>query len=254
MTLSKSIIVAKADLKMAIKVRYVKYGLITMGAMGPIFTILMIALPMTMILDPSEAEFLLAIMMPYAGSMLAMFSVIPAAMISANSFVGEREQKTLEPLLCTPLTDSELLVGKTLGALIPSLALLFGGTAAAALGTNIILLFNGLPMIMVPDAPGLFLVLAVGPIGALAVISVMILISGRVSKVYEAYQTSGAMVVLFMIPMVLPMTAMEGTASDVLAAAWFANFITFLIVAAVALVTWALAWSQFNRDKMVRMV
>lgn len=54
---------------------------------------------------------------------IPMFLMIPVALptsISAYSIVGEREAKTIEPLLATPITNAELLVGKSLTAFIVS--------------------------------------------------------------------------------------------------------------------------------------
>ncbi len=45
-----------------------------------------------------------------------------AMIIASDSIAGEKERKTLESFLVLPLTDREILVGKVLGALIPSLA------------------------------------------------------------------------------------------------------------------------------------
>jgi ABC-type Na+ efflux pump permease subunit len=45
--------------------------------------------------------------------------ILPAA-FAAYSVVGEREQGTLEPLLTTPVRRDELLLGKALGAIVPS--------------------------------------------------------------------------------------------------------------------------------------
>ena len=144
-----------ADLRMAMKVAYVKYGLIAMAAMAPIMVVAIG--PGLILLDPNAMDYM-DIIMSQVGPMLALFFVIPAAMISANSFVGEREQNTLEPLLCTPLTDSELLVGKSLSALIPATILMYGGTAIAMIASNIILVMFGYPLMLIPDPPSLFLV------------------------------------------------------------------------------------------------
>lgn len=42
-------------------------------------------------------------------------------MIATDSFAGEKERNTLEALLATPLTDSELLVGKILVSFVPGM-------------------------------------------------------------------------------------------------------------------------------------
>ena len=52
--------------------------------------------------------------------MLAIPALVPA-MLAAYSVVGERLQGTLEPVLATPIRRDELLLGKALAALVPSL-------------------------------------------------------------------------------------------------------------------------------------
>ena len=63
----------------------------------------------------------------------ALYSIFPsvlAATFAADSFAGERERKTLETLLATPLGDHAILLGKTLAAVF--LALLGSGLAMSA--------------------------------------------------------------------------------------------------------------------------
>ena len=56
--------------------------------------------------------------------MLILPAIIPSV-LSAYSVVGEREQGTLEPVLTTPIHSEELLVGKALAALLPTLAVAY---------------------------------------------------------------------------------------------------------------------------------
>ena len=54
------------------------------------------------------------------------FLIVPlmvSSILAADSLVGEKERKTLEGLLYTPLTDAELYVAKALVAMLPALAL-----------------------------------------------------------------------------------------------------------------------------------
>ncbi|MCU0497996.1 MAG: ABC transporter permease subunit [Anaerolineae bacterium] len=53
-----------------------------------------------------------------------MFLILPTmlpAVIAAYSIVGEKTRRTLEPLLATPTTTTELLLGKCIAALMPAL-------------------------------------------------------------------------------------------------------------------------------------
>jgi ABC-type transport system involved in multi-copper enzyme maturation permease subunit len=56
--------------------------------------------------------------------MLLVPAVVPAT-ISAYAVVGEREQGTLEPVLTTPVSNEEFLLGKALAALVPTLAICY---------------------------------------------------------------------------------------------------------------------------------
>jgi ABC-type Na+ efflux pump permease subunit len=53
--------------------------------------------------------------------LLAIPALVPTT-IAAYAVVGEREQGTLEPVLGTPIRRQELLLGKALAVLIPSIA------------------------------------------------------------------------------------------------------------------------------------
>jgi hypothetical protein len=59
----------------------------------------------------------------YALFLPLMVSVLVPATVSAYSVVGEREQGTLEPLLTTPISRAELVIGKAVAIFMPALAL-----------------------------------------------------------------------------------------------------------------------------------
>ena len=71
---------------------------------------------------------------------LLVFLIIPVSVAmtaAAHAIVGEKDARTLEPLLATPLTTAELLIAKVLGALLPAVIvtvpglLLYLGSIAA---------------------------------------------------------------------------------------------------------------------------
>ncbi len=60
---------------------------------------------------------------------MLLFMIIPLAIpvtISAYSIVGEKTTRSLEPLLATPITTAELLIGKSLASLIPAVVATYG--------------------------------------------------------------------------------------------------------------------------------
>jgi ABC-2 type transport system permease protein len=69
---------------------------------------------------------------------LFYFLLIPMVMpvyIAAYSIVGEKETKSLEPLLATPISVEELLVGKSLAAVVPSVILTWLSFAVLVAGS-----------------------------------------------------------------------------------------------------------------------
>lgn len=59
--------------------------------------------------------------------------------IALESFVGEKERKSLEPLLSTPLSDLQLYLGKTIAAVIPPLLASYIGIFIYTIGVSVIL-------------------------------------------------------------------------------------------------------------------
>ncbi|MGH7760921.1 MAG: ABC transporter permease [Candidatus Dormibacteraceae bacterium] len=62
------------------------------------------------------------------GSTFLVMLIAPAllpAVIAAYSVVGEREQGTLEPLLTTPVSREELLLGKAIGVVVPAVGMAY---------------------------------------------------------------------------------------------------------------------------------
>lgn len=67
---------------------------------------------------------------------LGFYLLMPVALSSisaAFSIVSEKQQRTLEPILATPITDRELLLGKLLASLLLAVALTWASALAAAI-------------------------------------------------------------------------------------------------------------------------
>jgi uncharacterized membrane protein SpoIIM required for sporulation len=76
---------------------------------------------------------------PFLLLVVGFFPISFSLVIALETFVGEKERKSLEPLLATPLSNTQLYLGKTLAALIPPvLASLLGiGVYLTSLYVNI---------------------------------------------------------------------------------------------------------------------
>lgn len=123
---------------------------------------------------------------------MIMFMIIPLAIpaaISSYSIVGEKVNRSLEPLLATPITTTELLVGKSLSAIIPALIATWLGFAIFVIGswimiTNPVVIGNFL------DGRWLIAIFIIGPLMALSAVSFSIIISSRVNDPRVAEQVS----------------------------------------------------------------
>jgi uncharacterized membrane protein SpoIIM required for sporulation/ABC-type transport system involved in multi-copper enzyme maturation permease subunit len=74
---------------------------------------------------------------PFMLMIVGFFPISISLVIALETFVGEKERRSLEPLLSTPLTNTELYIGKTLAAVLPPLLSSLGGMAVY-LGTMLL--------------------------------------------------------------------------------------------------------------------
>jgi len=119
--------------------------------------------------------------------------IIPAT-IAAYSIVGEKTTRSLEPLLATPITTVELLVGKCLAAVIPAIVATYSAYLLFALGSWIIVT-NKTLLAMLLDARWLVAIFVVGPLLALLAVTFGMMVSSRVNDPRAAEQISMVIIV-----------------------------------------------------------
>ncbi len=66
---------------------------------------------------------------PFLLLVVGFFPISFSLVIALETFVGEKERKSLEPLLATPLSNTQLYLGKTLAAMIPPVVASYLGIA-----------------------------------------------------------------------------------------------------------------------------
>jgi ABC-type Na+ efflux pump permease subunit len=172
--------------------------------------------------------------------------VIPVALtpaLAADSFVGERERYSLEPLLATPVRTNQVLLGKLAASVIPA-------AAGTWLGVLVFWAMTFLarspyyPRVLLADPDWLFSLLVVSPLVALFTAGLAALISTRVSGYRVAYQLNGLValpVVLILIPATAFLFLFTGAALGYIA-------ILFLVLDGV-IVLWANA--LFDREHLL---
>jgi ABC-2 type transport system permease protein len=123
---------------------------------------------------------------------MMLFMLVPVAIpvtIAAYSIVGEKTTRSLEPLLATPITTIELLVGKCLAAVIPAILATYAAFGIFAIGAWI-LVANKALLLAILDARWLIAIFLVGPLLALLAVVFSLMISSRVNDPRVAEQIS----------------------------------------------------------------
>jgi ABC-2 type transport system permease protein len=123
---------------------------------------------------------------------MILFMIVPVAIpgaIAGYSVVGEKTTRSLEPLLATPITTVELLVGKCLAAVIPAVLATYAAFGVFALGAWIILA-DPLLISALLDLRWLLAIFVVGPLMAVLAVTFALMVSSRVNDPRVAEQVS----------------------------------------------------------------
>jgi len=184
MKLWKSWVIARKDFDTFRTKRYIIYSL----AVVPL--LISIGLPAVMLSVVRHA----ATPLPTIVSVLSAFSfffVILAGILPINigaySIVGEKLEKTLEPLLATPTTDGEILLGKSLAAFLPAILATYAGAVI------FMVLMDGvtsgrLGYLFFPNVTMAVILLVIVPLVSILSIEYNVIISSRVSDIRAAQQ------------------------------------------------------------------
>jgi ABC-2 type transport system permease protein len=142
------------------------------------------------------------------GPIFLTMPILTATVIAADSFSGEKERKTSEALLATPVKVSEMLLGKILASFIPTVLLTAVVFTIYGYVANY-MAFRSFGSYILPTTPWL-LMFATSPFLALVAIGVIVLISSKVRGVKEAQQIS----TLLILPvLIIPFTSILGIAT-----------------------------------------
>ena len=127
---------------------------------------------------------------------LAFFLLMPAYIplsIATFSIIGEKQARTLEPVLATPIRTVELLAGKAIAALIPGV--LAGWVTYVAFVALASLVYGPHLFGVVTDASWLAGVFVLGPAVGLSSVVAGVVVSSRVNDPRVAQQIGGIIVV-----------------------------------------------------------
>ena len=245
----KSWIVTRKDLSVFRKNKYVLYSLIAMpiilGVVLPIIFIFALNTQITSGELPREQ--VLAAVNQIVGLATMYFVLIPAilpSIIASYSFVGEKIEKSLEPLLATPTTDGELLLGKSLASFIPCMVVTYVGAAISAIIIDFWSITTPqIATIIIPNPYWLLVIGAIAPLACIMSVEANIIVSSKVNDIRAAQQLGGLVVLPLIFVVIFASTSAQ--LSTILALA----VIIALAIADIAL--FYLSKATFQREEIL---
>lgn len=176
---------------------------------------------------------------------LVFFLLMPAYIplsIATFSIIGEKQARSLEPVLAAPIRTAELLAGKAIAALVPGVLtgivtyVVFVALASVVYGAN---LFG-----VVTDPSWLAGVFLLGPaVGLLSVVAGVI-VSARVNDPRVAQQVGGVIIVP-----VIGVVIIQATGTAIVDAVGFS--LMALVVVVIALVGLRIGVRLFDREAIL---
>ncbi len=197
MKLWKSWVVARKDFATFRTKRYIIYSLVVPALLMPSGLFLIIWLSIRNGIPAAQVPEVIRGLSIVLNAFFFLFVLIAGTLpitIGAYSIVGEKLENTLEPLLATPTTDGEILLGKVIAAFLPSIIATFAGAVLfmalmdAATGTT-------LGYVFFPNWTVAAILLVIVPLISILSVEYNVIISARVSDI-RAAQQSGALIVL----------------------------------------------------------
>jgi len=243
MRLSKAWIIASKDLSIFRKKKSIFYTMIIF----PLFVSIGLPLLIYFIAGQSAGTPNIVSGLPLIINAFAFFFLIGAATlpttIASYTIVGEKQEQSLEPLLATPVRDREILLGKSIGALLPPLlAIWIGGVIF--MGMIDAITSGLLGYLYFPNAVMAVIMLLLVPLAAVTSVEVSVFVSARVNDVRTAQQLGSLIVIPFALIYVL------GEANVLpLTVPYLLILAVIILVADIGL--FSLAVSTFRRDEIL---
>lgn len=187
----------------------------------------------------ADGDNLVEAFLPLMPMIVGFFPVSISLVIALETFVGEKERRSLEPLLSTPLTNTELYLGKVFAATLPPLLAAFLGisiyVSGQILGSQ---QWRPEPMLLVQ-------------IGVLTTVQGIVMVTGAV--VISSQTTSTRAANLLASAIILPMSLLVIVESFIMIQPHY-RFILWYVAGGLVIVTILLVRTGtriFNREELL---
>lgn len=184
-----------------------------------------------------------AVIVYFLAPFFLVIPVMAASITASSSLVGEKERRTIEGLLYTPLTNRELVLAKVLGSVIPAVVLTWIAFIAYAVIVGVL----GAPMmggLFFPTWTWAVLVILLVPLVGFLATSLIVAVSGRSTTMQGAQGT--AMFVVFPI-----LAIVIGQATGLMLFDVTVALVAAVVLAIVDLLAFVFVVAKFQRERIV---
>jgi ABC-2 type transport system permease protein len=241
MNLGNSWIIASKDLKVIMRKRSVRYTIIVL----PLLISVLFPLVIRSVLNKGggiPAAVLPALLDSFAFFFAIIAAILPTP-IASYSIVGEKVEKSLEPLLATPTTDGEILLGKSIAAFLPTIIATYAGATIFMVLTDNVT-HGTLGYFYYPNWTIGVVLLILAPVVAILSVELNVIASARVSDVRAASQIGSLVFLPFMALYVAGEIGLVSLDSNNL-------LIIAGIIAALDLVFFRVSTATFRREEIL---
>lgn len=190
-----------------------------------------------------EQTVVYAVVVYFMAPFFLLIPLMAASITASSSLVGEKERRTIEGLLYSPLSNRELVLAKVLGSVIPAVAITWIAFVVYALIVNTL----GAPLlggVFFPTWTWVVVVVALAPLVGFLATSLIVAVSARSTTMPGAQGTA-----MFVVFPVLAIIIGQSTGLMLFdATVALATAAVLLVVDAVAFV---LVVARFDRERII---
>ncbi len=176
-------------------------------------------------------------LIPFLLLIVGFFPISVSLVIALESFVGEKERRSIEPLLSSPLTDGQIYLGKLLASLVPPLLTSYLGIGVYLIGVYTQVGWRPPPLLLSQ-------VLLLTMVQALVMVSGAVVISSQATSVRSANLLASFII----IPMAL---LIQGEAMIMFWARYHALWWVILGQICIAALLIRTGVAHFNREELL---
>ncbi len=176
-------------------------------------------------------------LIPFLLMVVGFFPISVSLVIALESFVGEKERRSIEPLLSSPLTDVQLYLGKLMAVMFPPLV-------GSYLGISVYLIGVSRQVGWVPETTLLIQVVALATVQSLVMVSGAVVVSSQTTSVRAANLLASFII----IPMALLLVG------ESMIMFWARYQILWWAIFGQAIIAWLLirtGIAHFNREDLL---